>query len=237
MNFGFKINALGFKSLVESVPYRVLKRTGELRDIEAILLGAAGFLESHNDYYVEELRHRYLYLAGKFGIKRIPVHRMHWKTVKVRPGGYPVLRIAQLAFLLTKLPDLFQIVIQNDQKELRELLRVCNVDYWSDHYNFGRSIKSDHIRFGRSSVDNLIINSVIPLQYAWSTFMGSPRNAFSNILSTIPKENNRIIAHWESLGVSAGSALESQGLIELYNTGCSKRKCLDCGIGQQVLNR
>lgn len=237
-NFGFKINAAGFKALVETVPYRILSRyLSESEDLESLLLGAAGFLGLSKDSYDLELQERFSFLSAKHEIGRVPLHHMHWNTVKVRPGGFPTLRIAQFVFLLAKLPDLFSEVIGSTSlEETKMKLAVDNLRYWKNHYHFGRTIESKRIQFGDGSIENLIINTVVPIQAAWALYTGSDPSSYQTLLQQLPSERNRIIRQWQTLSISSDNAIESQGLIELFNSGCSKRKCLDCGIGQQVLN-
>jgi hypothetical protein len=57
----------------------------------------------------------------------------------------------------------------------------------------------------------------------------------ADILQKIPAESNRIVKRWNELGVKPKAAFDSQGLIELYNRYCLKRRCLDCSIGNALL--
>jgi hypothetical protein len=48
-------------------------------------------------------------------------------------------------------------------------------------------------------------------------------------------ENNTIIRSWKICGLEASDAGRSQALLELKEGYCSKKKCLDCGIGRFLL--
>lgn len=54
-------------------------------------------------------------------------------------------------------------------------------------------------------------------------------------LQAIPSENNRNTRMWEKIGIQAKNALESQANLEIYQQFCTKKKCLHCCIGQQLL--
>jgi hypothetical protein len=56
-------------------------------------------------------------------------------------------------------------------------------------------------------------------------------------LELLPPEKNALLSEWKENGISAKSAAESQGLIELKNELCNKKLCLQCKIGMQLLKR
>jgi len=57
------------------------------------------------------------------------------------------------------------------------------------------------------------------------------------LIQQISSEKNSIINKFNSLKPVAKSGLQSQALIQLKNNYCSKNKCLQCAIGNVVLNR
>jgi len=54
-------------------------------------------------------------------------------------------------------------------------------------------------------------------------------------LQQLQPESNKITKAWVELGLQVKSAFDSQGLIELNNNFCLKRKCLACTIGTTIL--
>ena len=56
-----------------------------------------------------------------------------------------------------------------------------------------------------------------------------------DFLVQIPPESNSIIKKWNSLGIKAGSAFETQALLQLKNSFCEKKKCLNCHIGVKLV--
>ena len=57
-----------------------------------------------------------------------------------------------------------------------------------------------------------------------------------SFLDDIRSEKNTIIDEWETAGIEADSAFDSQALIQLRNEYCRKRKCLDCRIGTKLIS-
>jgi hypothetical protein len=51
----------------------------------------------------------------------------------------------------------------------------------------------------------------------------------------VPAENNRILRSWLALGIDVKNAFTSQALIQLFNSYCVPRRCLDCAIGASLL--
>jgi hypothetical protein len=96
--FGFGLNAIPFEMMAKSISLSCLARHRNSRkQLEAILLGQAGFLEEailFSDYYAE-LQREYLHLKNKYNLK--PVEKHLWKFLRLRPVNFPTLRIAQFA--------------------------------------------------------------------------------------------------------------------------------------------
>ena len=55
-------------------------------------------------------------------------------------------------------------------------------------------------------------------------------------LEELPPEKNHITRMWEKLGFLPKNAADSQALIELTESYCIKKYCLDCQIGHLILN-
>jgi hypothetical protein len=54
-------------------------------------------------------------------------------------------------------------------------------------------------------------------------------------LTALPAEDNRITRRWTEAGVKIEHALESQALLQLSASYCSKKKCLTCAVGARVI--
>lgn len=237
-NFGFKVNADAFLQLARSIPLNVFTKGGSLLQIEAILFGQAGMLDADfTDEYPNQLKREYAYLQKKYKLEPIPAHL--WKFLRMRPANFPTIRIAQFAALIHKSFHLFsQIAETHTVKEIITLLDVTAGEYWDSHYRFDEpSDVSSTKHLGKSSIQNIIINTIAPLQFLYASLQGtaSQQERALQWLDTIPAERNNIISIWEDCGWKPANAGQSQAMIQLYNNYCTGKKCLSCAIGLKLL--
>jgi hypothetical protein len=240
-NFGFKTNAEPFNSLGKSLPLKIIKKeAGDLKQIEALMFGQAGFLEERiEDDYFTDLEKEYSFKKKKYALSR-QVDKHQWKFLRLRPGNFPTVRIAQLSALIQQVPNLFSTLVNmGDPKLFIKKLEVIQASYWQHHYNFGKPFKSKIGGLGKASVENLIINTVTPLLFAYGMHKDSEelKEKALEFLTLLKPEKNSITRKWVALGIMSDSAFDSQALIELHNNYCLKKRCLQCTIGAEVINR
>jgi len=240
-NFGFKVNADTMVQLAESLPYKViLKSLDKPYQVESLLFGQAGFLEGevHGDY-PSLLQREYNLLAVKYRLRERKLEEAQWRFLRLRPANFPTVRLAQLAALLTSQQNLFSRLMEvSTIDELVKLLKVKQQVYWQTHYHLkGEQAKVPSI--GKASVYNIIINTVVPLLVAYGKLQDNQLyiDRAVSLLQHLPAEENRITREWYALEYNGKTAFDSQGLIELYNNFCVKRKCLECTIGSSLVSR
>lgn len=239
-NFGFKINADPFFRLAKLLPYKILRRHADKPEqIEALLFGQGGFLDrTKGDSYYLMLRREHKMLAHKYGIVQNKMSRSQWKFLRLRPANFPSLRIAQFSALINSGNCSFsKITSAQILADLKSVLTVMPTAYWRNHYQFGKKSTAACHEIGESSVESIIINSVAPLLAAYGRH--HDRQDFIDramkILQQVPPEGNRITRTWRDIGLVAGSAFDSQALIELYNNFCQQNNCLNCNIGAALI--
>lgn len=240
-NFGFKVNNEPFLQLAKNLPYKTIRKHLSFPlQVEALLFGQAGMLEKEaiKDPYYLDLKREYKILSAKYALELSRLKVSQWRFLRLRPANFPTLRIAQLAALLGAHPHLFSLIKDtHDMATLKALFAVTQGEYWKDHYRFGMKAKSFVSEVGESSRENILINSVAPLlvaygrQYDDTTFT----DRAIELLQALPAEKNKILHSWSALGWSVKNAFDTQGLIELYNSFCTPRQCLQCGIGISLL--
>lgn len=241
-NFGFKINSDSFLNLSKQLPLKILKKHSEnILQLESLLFGVAGMLnEAPKDDYHSALMNEYAFLSKKYNLEGSELHTHLWKYLRLRPGNFPAVRISQLAALLNKHPHIFDLFAGfDDAKQLSKILRLAPSDYWKSHYNFGKSSIKTLNGMGKNSIENLLINTAVPLLAAYSQYTDESKymDKALSILESINPEKNKITRMWEELEVSIGNSFESQALIELHNNYCLKKRCLSCKIGVGLINR
>lgn len=230
-NFGFHTNGQPFEELAIRTPLSYLqKHRDSLFQLTAMLLGQSGLLAEDTAASEEEQRllREYRFLQKKFGLT--PIDRTLWKRGRMRPAAFPETRIRQFAQLLHQSEFLFsQLMEARDIDRLRELLTL-------------RPIVADTQRvtpapgIGKASIDILLINTVVPYQYAYAQAREgqAAAEAAGQLLTKISAEDNRIIRQWRLLGQPVRHAADTQALLHLFQTYCQPQQCLNCEVGYRI---
>lgn len=233
-NFGFKVNREPFERLAEALSLdHLLKHRTQRLQVEAMLYGVAGLLHGKfTDDYPNTLKKEFAFLQKKYNLKT--VETVQWRWGRIRPSGFPSVRISQFAALVCSLKtDITELLELKDRSIWQ---RLAAHDYWKTHCRFDVANASGH-KLGAASIQNLLINTIVPFTFHLSEKRQQEelkQNAFS-ILEELPPEDNRIVRRWAKLGVKAANSADSQALIELRNVECQHKKCLFCGIGNEII--
>jgi hypothetical protein len=243
--FGFRVNTEPFEMLATALPFRIIrKHTDNIFQIEALLFGTAGLLETGlfkealSDKYYVNLIKEFSVLSAKYSLQ--PLHGWLWKFSRLRPSNFPTVRLSQLATMHAISGGLFSRILEaTDIKQIKRLFEVSASAYWDDHFIFGKKSRSFTKHAGSQTADILLINSVIPLLFVYGQCRDSQEicEKALSFLEDIAPEQNIITSEWESAGIIAESAFYSQALIQLRNEYCKKRKCLDCRIGNKIISQ
>lgn len=237
--FGMKVNGDAMVQLSFKTPLILIqKERNNLLQLEALFFGQAGMLNSIEikDSYYLTLRKEYLFIKQKYGLSSMQIS--NWKYSKLRPPNFPTLRIAQLAQLFHNKANLFESIRDfSDLESYKSLFNISTSEYWETHYTFGKESNKTSNTIGKMLINNIIINVIAPISFAYGKSINDERycNYATQLLSNSQSEKNSIIENWKTIGLSSKSAMQSQSLIELHTNYCSKKNCLNCAIGVQVL--
>lgn len=238
-NFGFKTNAVPFEMLAKSIPQITLARhKNSPIQIEALIFGQAGFLSGeYKDEYPRKLKSEYEFLQKKY--KLVPVEVHLWKFMRLRPQNFPTIRLAQFSSLIVHSNHLFSKVLEiKEAKALRDLFAGAKVNsYWETHYRFDVESAPEEKIMGAKSIDILLLNTIVLFLFSYGKH-NQVQHYISRslkLLENLPGESNNIITEFANLGVKISTAFESQALLELKNSYCNYKKCLECGVGNKIL--
>lgn len=241
LGFGFKTNAMAFELLARSLPYKIIvKHSDSALQVNALIFGQAGMLElPHVDAYYDSLKYEYEYLRYKYQLDPIGEH--HWNLLRLRPPNFPCVRLAQFSALLLRSSDLLSAFVNNPSVSyLSERLSVTADDYWTTHYHFGKETMLKHsVQMGETAVNLLLINTVVPVVFAFHRFSGNEQMLEStvSILEQLPFEDNKLTRVFKGTPFPQNTALDSQALIELLQQYCKAKRCLECGVGECLVRK
>lgn len=206
-NFGFHTNSLPFEQLAINTPLSYLqKHRNSLFQLTAILLGQAGLIEE------KELSKEYSFMQAKFGL--MPMNASVWKKARMRPQNSPEVRIRQFAQLIYHSENLFSKILDTDDlKALEDLFKPGGL--------------------GKSSIDILLINTVLPYKYAYALYRRSSVDIIP-LMEKISPENNSIVRQWRVLGQQIHNAADTQALLHLYQNYCQHHECINCEVGYKI---
>lgn len=249
--FGLKVNNEAFEYLANILPFKtLLKHADNLLQLEAMLFGCAGFLETKfNEEYPQLLQREFAVMKAKFNLLTMPAER--WKFMRMRPINFPTIRLAQLAWMIHNNGPMFSKIRESKNiVEAKALFDVEASGYWETHYRFNQRLpnhpdplntgnqntyKPKHL--GDTTADVLIINAIVPLLFCYGKLHKDESHCDKALqfLEETEAENNTIIRHFAQCGIAAENAMQSQALLHLYSTYCKQKRCLECRIGHVLL--
>lgn len=237
-SFGLKVNVDPFEALARSLPLILLsKHRSSLLQVEALILGQAGFLQRNfQDEWPLLLAREYRHLRHKYDLQ--PLEVSQWKFLRLRPANFPTIRLAQFAALLHRSENLFSHILgARNLREIENLFDVQPSPYWRDHFLLDKISVNREKSLGRDFIHLLVINTIVPILFHYGKTRGldEPQKRALSLLEELPPEANIIIDQWAELGVPARHAFQTQALIHLKTRYCDAKRCLDCAIGNAIL--
>lgn len=209
---GTGINSDACERLARSLPFAFLqKHVDNYNQIEALLLGQANLADS------VEIQKEYDFLRAKFSL--VPLPKEAWKMSRTRPQASPSIRLRALARIICFNKDLFSTIIEcEDFSKLEKILTIPKM-------------------IGKSTVDSLIINSVVPIMLAYAQWQQDDNlnEKAIHLLESLPAESNRYMDYWLTCGIPLKNAFDSQAMLQLYKEYCEPHKCMRCRIGCWLL--
>ena len=239
-SLGGKVNAQAMDTLCNAAPLALNRKMQEDPfQLEAFLLGQAGLLPAKTqDAYVQALIKEARYLQHKHQVS--PMNPAAWKYLRMRPAGFPDIRIAQLAALLYKKYPMFRSLMEcHSLDQAKTLLNAEASVFWKEHYTLRDSSTAHTAQIGESALQHLLINAVLPALYAYGRHLRQSKtmNKALDWLSQLPPENNKYTRVFEKLGMPNRHAAQSQAILGLKTEYCDRKQCLQCPVGMRIISK
>ncbi len=233
--FGAPVNKASFESLTALLPYKIISRhSSGLFQLESLLFGVAGMLDrDFTDSYPISLKKEFSFLRYKYQLRSLDSHQ--WQFLRMRPISFPTIRLSLFSALLQRTPLFERILQPSSTHEFLEEIEVS--PYWNSHYLFDKPSLIKPKLLGKVLGNSLRINVVAPLIYTYGVIHAERKymEQALALLAAIPAEQNARIqifttAHW-----FPESAYSTQAMLELNEYYCTRKRCLDCAIGNKIL--
>lgn len=236
-NFGLNTNGEVFFKMAQSIPFSIIRKESfEVENLEALFFGLAGLLDSEKeDNYYKDLKFRYFYLLHKYQIEHLMADQVQF--FKHRPDNFPTIRLSQLANLYHTHQNLFsKISTLNSLKNSVQVFQIGVSPYWESHYQFDKESPIKKKMLSKSFIDLLLVNTIIPLQFAFAKSQGKEiTEDLINLLNGLNPEKNAIIDKFSSFGIVSKNPFDTQSLLQLKKEYCNKSRCLECALGLELM--
>ncbi|MFN3756009.1 MAG: DUF2851 family protein, partial [Flavobacterium sp.] len=195
-----------------------------------------GLLEGNfQEQYPKQLQNHWQFLKSKYDLKEVldsPV-----TFYKVRPDSFPTIRLVQLTTLYKNNSNLFQKVLEaKNNREIGLIFKYDIPEYWKTHYVLDRPTKVSNKAISNNFLNLIIINSIIPLKFAYGQWCGNiEEELIFKLIEQLPAEKNKIIDFFNRYGISSFNALDSQALVQLKTKYCDRKRCLECDFGKKLV--
>ena len=235
---GYPGNQLPFRLLAQRLPLRRLQRDPE--SAEALLFGVGSLLPGPDlsglkpeaRIHAKNLWEKWWRHWGSHQTLTVP--RALWRLGGQRPANHPQRRLGALSALVRHWRAITRMAGSRDWRRLRAMLVRISHPFWNTHYTFQGDPASQPLALlGNERATELLVNVFLPAAGDWDTLlrMRAPeRNRRSRISAA------RLLPERPDAHALMGSAVNQQGMLQLYEDFCSRdaSDCMGCPFPELV---
>lgn len=240
---GYKENKLPFTLIVQRFPLKMLRKN--LDDVEAILFGIAGFLETPDlaiykksaKNYVRELWDRWW--PHRDELQRLILPAKIWKLSSTRPANHPQRRLAALSILVREWPAFRRSLGKQNAAAVEKCFAGLDHSFWKFRYTLTADASAEPMALvGESRVADILANVIFPFWHAedvnvWADYAKLSARLTNRRLETAAtrlfgdnlrrREFTKTIAH-------------QQALLQIYEDFClqDNSDCAHCPFPEQM---
>jgi hypothetical protein len=234
---GFHANQLPMRLVAQRLPAKKLRGLS-LRDRQAHLFGLAGFLPDESlarlraepRAWLRELWETWWKARGPLDYALLP--RSHWRLAGLRPLNRPERRLAALAQIVPRIPELLAALEAREEGRFARLLLAVRDPFWEKHATLtGTPLRAPCRLIGEERVNDMLINIFWP----WVSLDDSEA-ARQGLEALSTSSNGAARVATQRMLISAltprqsREALIQQGLLQVFRDYCQTdcSQCRDC---------
>ena len=250
---GYKENKLPFTLLTQRLPLRSLRESAE--NCEALLFGAAGFLETPDlDIYKKSARRYVRQLWDRWWPHRDDLLRLilpvkAWHFSGTRPVNHPQRRLAALAVLAREWPRFQRASGKSSVGAANDFFQTLAHPFWNFHYTLTSEASSREMALvGEARVAEILANVLFPFWAAHDIEApSSPTNRFWSEYANLPAQLSnrrletaavRLFGNDPRRKQFLSTVARQQGLLQIYQDFCMQDNsdCAQCPFPEQIAN-
>jgi len=245
---GYRENKLSFTLIAQRLPLKFLRETPQ--DIEALLFGVAGFLQTADlDVYKKSTREYVRQLWDRWWPHRDEVERLIlpakiWHISNTRPVNHPQRRLAALASLARDWRGLLRMLEKaiaggTPATTAREFFGKLEHPFWDFHYTLTAAASPKKMALiGASRIADILANVLFPFWLSeeadiWLDYVRLPAQLSNRRLETAA---TRLFGNNSRQKQFLRTVAQQQGLLQIYEDFClqDNSDCAQCPFPEQM---
>jgi hypothetical protein len=241
---GYRANRLPMRLLAQRVPVAALRKVPP----EAVLLGAAGFLDPEmverapagTRSHLAALWEDWWKLRSRFGTG--PERALPWTFHGQRPANHPHRRVAALAVLAAHWAGFRRHAMARpfSPKAVIRFLGDLAHPFWNHHHTLASKPSARPLALvGRQRALELLANHLVPLalhedpEFSWDDYLRLPSPAPN---TKVKHATLRLFGARDDLAALLRPAAHHQALLEIYHDFCLEdfSACSECPFPEQL---
>ena len=240
---GFHANQIPLRLVAQRLPWKKL-RALELDARQAHLFGLSGFLPDESVARLQQeprawLRNLWeIWWKARSALDYALLPKSQWKLAGLRPLNRPERRLAALAQIVPRLPELLAALQSHDDIRFSRALLGIRDPFWEKHATLtGKPFASSCRLIGEERVHDILLNIFWPM-----VSLDDPEAARKGLgtLTVSPNGASRVASQRMLLSTlkpkQVREALVQQGLLQVFRDYCQTdcSQCRDCQFPELV---
>jgi hypothetical protein len=240
---GFHANQIPMRLTAQRLPWKKLREM-ESAERLAHLFGLAGFLpnesvtrlQSESRAWLRELWE--IWWKARGALDYALLARSQWRLAGLRPLNRPERRLAALAQIVSRIPELLAMLKARDPKRFGAILLSIRDPFWEKHATLnGTPLRTPCRLIGEERVHDILINIFWPM-----ISLEDPEAAKEGLQAVNVSVNSAARIATQRMLISAltarqrREALVQQGLLQIFRDYCQTdcSQCRDCTFPEMV---